>query len=121
MGRRWAPVASQGHPCEHPFVTAQGSPATRYRRAIETRSLFLAELAAREMGTLSLPDALGLVTLYAEYEPAKFERAALRWLERLLVERDDLTLGEVQLACAALAQLPARPKVGDVLASLAGR
>lgn len=96
-----------GMACEHPFVAAQGSPATRYRRAVETRSLFLAELAAREMGSLSLRDAIRLVALYAECEPAKFERTALRWLERLLAERDNLTLGEVQLAAAALSQLPA--------------
>lgn len=114
-------VASQGQPCEHPFVTAQGSPATRYRRAVETGSVFLAELAAREMGSLPLRDALGLVALYAECEPAKFERAALRWLERLLLERADLTLGEVQLAAAALSQLPSRPEAGDVLARLAAR
>ena len=39
-------------------MTAQGSPATRFRRAIERRSLINAELAAREMGRLSLEQAL---------------------------------------------------------------
>jgi hypothetical protein len=32
-------------------VTSQGAALTRYRRAIETQSIVLAELAAREMGT----------------------------------------------------------------------
>ena len=41
--------------------------------------MFHAELAAREAGNLTLAEALELVCLYAEAEPAKFERAALRW------------------------------------------
>jgi hypothetical protein len=40
--------------------------------------VFHAELAAREAGNLTLEEALELVCLYAEVEPAKFERAALR-------------------------------------------
>jgi hypothetical protein len=47
------------------FVTSQGSATTRYRRAIETRSVVLAELAAREMGHVPRGDALAFVTLYA--------------------------------------------------------
>jgi hypothetical protein len=35
---------------------------------------------------LSLEDALALVHLYAERGSPKYERAALRWLERYLVE-----------------------------------
>ena len=42
--------------------------------------MFHAEVAARELGALSLGEALELVVLYAEVEPAKFERAAVRWL-----------------------------------------
>ena len=52
--------------CEHVFVTSQGSPATRFKRAIERRSLINAELAAREMDQVSLEDALALVILYAQ-------------------------------------------------------
>ena len=39
------------------------------------------------MKTVSLEDALQLVVLYAEAEDDKFERAAVRWLGRLLLER----------------------------------
>jgi hypothetical protein len=42
-------------------VTAQGSRRTRFRRAIEGRWVFHAELAAREAGNLSLAEALDLV------------------------------------------------------------
>jgi hypothetical protein len=69
------------------FVTVQGSPATRFRRAIERRSLINAELAAREMTQLSLEDALALVVLYGEHGEPRFERAALRWLGRLFLEK----------------------------------
>src|SRR4051812_46336446 len=73
--------------CEHTFVTAQGSPATRFSRAIERRSLINAELAAREMAQVSLEDALALVALYAEQGEDRFERAAVRWLGRLFLEK----------------------------------
>jgi hypothetical protein len=46
----------------------------------------MAEDAARELPNLSLEDALQLVHLYAERGSPKFERAALRWLERYLAE-----------------------------------
>ena len=56
------------------------------RRAIERRALWLAEDAARELPSLPLEDALRLVHLYAERGSPKYERAALRWLERYLTE-----------------------------------
>ena len=41
------------------------------------------------MGTLSLEDALRLVVLYAEAEDDKFDKAAVRWLGRLLAGAAD--------------------------------
>ena len=46
-------------------MTAKGSALTRYRRALERRHVFGAEIAAKEMAFLSLRDALGLLALYA--------------------------------------------------------
>jgi hypothetical protein len=46
----------------------------------------MAEDAGRELPSLSLEDALQLVRLYGECESPKYERAALRWLERYLIE-----------------------------------
>jgi hypothetical protein len=68
------------------FVTAQPHAHARFRRAIERRALWLAEDAARELPNLALEDALQLVHLYAERGSPKYEKAALRWLERYLVE-----------------------------------
>jgi hypothetical protein len=67
-------------------VTAEAHAQVRFRRAIERRALWAAEDAARELPNLSLEDALQLVHLYAERESPKFEKAALRWLERCLGE-----------------------------------
>jgi hypothetical protein len=46
----------------------------------------MAEDAARELPNLPLEDALQLVHLYAERGSPKYEKAAMRWLERYLAE-----------------------------------
>jgi hypothetical protein len=67
-------------------LTAQPHSHVRFRRAIERRALWLAEDAARELPNLPLEDLLQLVHLYAERGSPKYEKAALRWLQRYLVE-----------------------------------
>jgi len=67
-------------------VTAQPHAHVRFRIAIERRALWAAEDAARELPKLPLEDALQLVKLYAERGSPKYEKAALRWLERYLTE-----------------------------------
>lgn len=64
-----------------------GSPRTRFCRAIERRSLIHAELAAREMGLVTLEEALQLVVLYAEQADPRAERAMVKWLGRLFSEK----------------------------------
>jgi hypothetical protein len=39
----------------------------------------LAEMTARELGHVSLEEALQLLLLFAAHEPAKLERAARYW------------------------------------------
>ena len=67
-------------------MTAQPNAHARFRRAIERRALWMAEDAARDLPHLTLEDALQLVHLYAERGSPKYEKAALRWLERYLAE-----------------------------------
>lgn len=86
-------------------MTSQGSAHGRFSRAIRERNLFMAELAARELRSLALNDALDLCVLIAEMQPERFERAAVRWHGRLEVEAQLLTLTESQLALAALGAL----------------
>lgn len=110
-GGRSEPVAPALHvrrtSCEHAFVTSQGSAHGRFSRAVKTRNLWAAEAALREMGTPSLLDALDYLALLAETKPEKVEAAAVRWHGRLEVEASAMTLGESQLALAALASLAA--------------
>jgi hypothetical protein len=86
-------------------MTTQGSAHGRFTRAVKARNLFQAELALRELGGVSLLDALDYLDLLAELKPAKLEQAALRWHGRLELEAHTLTLAESQLALAALASL----------------
>ena len=85
-------------------MTSQGTAHGRFQRAIHRRHVQAAEMAAREMGGLSLADALSLCELLANTDPARYERAALRWLQRFIDERLP-PLTEVALAASALAEL----------------
>jgi hypothetical protein len=60
-------------------MTSQGSAHGRFTRAIRDRNLLNAEIAAREIGELSLPDALSFCLLLAEVDPLRFDRAIARW------------------------------------------
>ena len=85
-------------------MTTQGTAHGRFQRAIHRRNVQAAEMAAPEMGGLSLADALVLCELLANVDPARYERAALRWLQRFIDERLP-PLTEVALAATALAEL----------------
>jgi hypothetical protein len=82
-------------------MTSQGTAHDRFERAIWRRHLNAAEMAARELGGLNLAEALDLTLLMRETDRWRYERAAVRWLERLIEERRP-TLAELALASAAL-------------------
>jgi hypothetical protein len=88
-------------------MTSQGTAHARFQRAIQRRHVAQAEMAAREMGQLSLIDALTLVACYARTGSPKFEQAAVRWLTRLADERG-ASLRDVTIAAAALEALRTR-------------
>lgn len=71
---------------ERTLVTSRGHPHAVFQRALERGNLWVAEAVAREVPHVSLEDALKLVHLYAEKQSPKYERAAMRWLERYLSE-----------------------------------
>jgi hypothetical protein len=81
-------------------MTSQGTAHGRFQRAIHRRDVLAAEMAT-EMGGLSLADALTLRELLAAVDPKRYERAALRWLQRFIDERLP-PLVEVALAASAL-------------------
>jgi hypothetical protein len=86
-------------------VTSQGHPRTVFRRALERGNLMLAEVTAREVGSIDLREALELTALMARADPARGERAALRWLRRWLDETPEVTLGSTTLVVGCLGEL----------------
>jgi hypothetical protein len=99
-------------------MTSQGTARGRFTRGHSERDIRQAETAAREMGGLSLADALSLCELLAGPDPARYERAACRWLQRFIDERLP-PLAEVVLAASALAEIGQGRGVGvDVLTRL---
>jgi hypothetical protein len=87
-------------------VTSEGHAYARFRRALERRALWAAEDAVREMPQLSLEDALQLVHLYAERGSPKFEKAAMRWLERYLTENSPRLRHFAEVATSLAAREP---------------
>ncbi len=79
-------------------MTSQGSPYTRFRRALDLQNATVAFAAATELDFVSLPDALELVLLVVD-EPRRFRRAALRWHGRYCAEVSDVGFEEAHI-CA---------------------
>jgi hypothetical protein len=67
-------------------VSLKGSPGAIFWRAVERDNVIMAESVAREFETLPLDYALALVRLYGRKQDPKYERAALRYMERYLTE-----------------------------------
>ena len=97
-------------------MTSQGSPYGRFRRALERRQPMAALSAAAELRHVALTDALELVLLLRDRDPARYARAALRWHGRLCREVPGLTLNE---AAAVLALLGAMGEENERAAALA--
>jgi hypothetical protein len=91
--------------CEHAFVSIKGSPYAYSRRTLETRNLAIV-LAAAELAHIGLSDALAILELMARDGDPRFEKAAARWIGRLLTETPPMTLKEARWAIAMVEQLP---------------
>ena len=96
-------------------MISPGSAYGRVTRTIQTRNLCAAETAMREMGSVSLLDALDYLGLLAMQRPDRFDRAAVRRHGRLEVEADTLTVAESQLALAVLGRLRAGDQTAVVV------
>ena len=96
-------------PCEHVFVSTKGGSYARFRRALETGNITLVRAAASELPTINLDDALRICLLLRGADPSRYERAVIRWLGRLCLERPNVTLTELRLALAAFDRLPSEP------------
>jgi hypothetical protein len=83
-------------------MTSQETGHGRFQRAIRDRDLRRAAMAARELGQVSLADALALTLLAAELEDERWPRAAARWLGRFVVESPAITINEAALAAPSV-------------------
>jgi hypothetical protein len=86
-------------------VTSQGHPYAIFRRALQSRNAPAAWAAASELSYIGLEDALALCILTAERQPARFERAAARWIARYLEEEPRVELDELRLTTELLTSL----------------
>lgn len=100
-------------------LTAEGHPRTIFRRAIERGNLLLAETNARQMGHVSLLEALELTALIAQKDPRRHRRAAGRWLQRYLAELAAPMLDDAAIATVCLGALGG-PRHLEALATLRG-
>lgn len=82
-------------------MTSQGSAHGRFARAIRNCNLLNAEIAAREIGELALPDGLAFCLLLADVDPPRFDRAIARWHARFVLEARGITADEAALALSA--------------------
>ncbi|MGO9754469.1 MAG: hypothetical protein ACLP8S_24295 [Solirubrobacteraceae bacterium] len=88
------------------FVTSDGNPYTRFRRALETGNEALVTAAALELPRVALDDALRICLVLRGGDPARYERAAVRWLGRFALEAHNVTIDDLRVAAEALAALP---------------
>jgi hypothetical protein len=88
-------------------MTSEGRPYARFRRALDVRSVVQAETAARELGRLGLNDALDYLVLLAAEAPDRYDRAARKWLARLLAESPALMADDIVVAQGCLRALVA--------------
>ena len=89
--------------------SSRGRPRTIFRRALERGNLVLAEVTAREIGRVTIAEALELTALVARKQPHRYGRFAARWLCLWLEEHEKATLDDVALLVSNLQSL-ATPK-----------
>src|SRR5512142_1890690 len=88
-----------------------------FQHAVERGNVLLALNLARELGTVSLDDALRLTALLARAGDDRYNAAAIRWLARLATERQ-VSIEDLSLAASALCVLRAAPERVEAEATL---
>ena len=83
-------------------MTAQGPPRAIFNRAIERRSLAIAETTLRELGRPTLCELLELTLLIAEQDPRRYPRVSARWLIPYLEQHAEATIDDAAFAVACL-------------------
>src|SRR5436305_11827268 len=97
-------------------------PAPDNQRALLTGNLALVRAAAAELPAVDLADALAICLLSSARDDERYERAAVRWLARVALERPGVGLGELREGLVAFEALPYNPAAArQLLATLCER
>ena len=89
-------------------MSIKGSDYKWFKAALERGDLTIVRSTVTQLPPLTLEDALSVALLICDREPENAERAAVRWLRKLL-ERPDVTLAELRQALDAFAVLVEEP------------
>jgi hypothetical protein len=87
-------------------VSIKGGSYARFQRALDSGDLAAVRISALELPYVNLADALAVCLLMRRQKDERFERAAVRWLARLSLERPEVTLAQLRDAATALQALP---------------
>ena len=90
-------------------MTSSGSPYARFQRALGTGNLNVAGNAAAELPRIGVAEAASILLVILRADPDQYERAAVRWLGRLCLERTRVDLEDLSRAASALVALPEQP------------
>ena len=96
-------------------MTSQGSPYARFQRALATGNPNVVRAADAELPRIGVAEAASILLVILRAEPHQYERAAVRWLGRLCLERKRVGLTDLSRAAAALVALPERPEAARPL------
>lgn len=88
-------------------MTSQGSPYSSFKRALARGSLTQILAAAADLPHIALDDALAICDAMQGHEQA--DRAAVRWLARLALERSSVRLEDLRAGLAAFDAFPYNP------------
>jgi hypothetical protein len=80
------------------------------QRALATGNLGVVRAAAAELPRIGVAEAASILLVIVRAEPEQYDRAAVRWLGRLCLERTRVDLADLSRAAAALVALPERPE-----------
>lgn len=88
-------------------MTSEGSPYTRFQRALKGGSPTVVVAAAAELGNrLVFADALAVTLVFLDTDPPRFQRAAARLQARYCLEVRAVDPEEALLVLSALRALP---------------
>jgi hypothetical protein len=96
-------------------VSIKGGSYARFQHALRLRNIPLIRAAAAELPYVDLTDALGVCLVMSAEPGDRYERAAARWLARLIFERPDLGLADLDRALSALRALPRDPQAAKAV------